>query len=181
RSIARQVEGRGPTAPAALPAAPEVLEALLRRVRRSHPRAFARGGLPDGSPAGRGTAAARVRTLRTRVRRVMEATDDPDRLRALWRALSGLTVLDPACGTGGWLLSVMDELEPIYGMCLDRMQGWVEEADRGRPRARRSRLSDFRAILERADDTLQHPTRGHFVRESIALLTLHGADRDPEA
>src|SRR5690606_11003466 len=76
---------------------------------------------------------------------------------------------------------VMDELEPIYGMCLDRMQGWVEEADRGRPRARRSRLSDFRAILERADDTLQHPTRGHFVRESIALLTLHGADRDPEA
>lgn len=155
-----------------------VLRALLRRVRSLEPAAFgSRALLAD--TLREPVAPADSRALGQRVQDAIEETGNPELLRAFWRGLTGLSVLDPSCGSGDWLLSVLEALEPVYEACLERMASWVDDADRAR--SGRGRLSDFRAVLERAGDCRQHPTRRHFVRESIVLRNLFGAERDAAA
>ncbi len=184
KSIVRDAENAAGAAsdPGAAPPGSAVLAALLRRVRRLLPAAFAPAGPLAGvlgTPAGE-RGRARGRALRQRVQDAVEGSGDPALPRALWRALSGLAVLDPACGGGGWLLGAMEALEPVYAACLERMRCWVEEADRS-PRPHRGRLADFRFFLERADDLSLFPSPGHFAREAIVLRSLFGAGRDGEA
>jgi hypothetical protein len=56
--------------------------------------------------------------------------DDPDMLRAFWTALTSLSVLDPTCGAGAFLLAALDILEPLYAACLERMQDFPVGPDR---------------------------------------------------
>lgn len=46
---------------------------------------------------------------------------DEAALVLLWEALTRLTVLDPTCGTGAFLLAALDTLEPFYQACLARL------------------------------------------------------------
>lgn len=182
RSIAREMEeaDRPPARrrPADHPGRP-LLVALLRRVRRLHPRAFAPGAPLAGAPGAARSAGGRA--LGQRVQDAVEGTSDPALPRALWRALGDIAVLDPACGAGGWLLAAMETLEPVYAACLERMASWVEEVDDPVRPGRGGRLAGFRAVLERAADPARFPSRRHFAREAIVLRTLHGADPDAEA
>ena len=48
--------------------------------------------------------------------------DDLHVLRAVGDSLRGLTVLDPTCGCGEFLVAALRVLEPLYEACLARMR-----------------------------------------------------------
>lgn len=52
-----------------------------------------------------------------------------DLVRAFWDATRHITVLDPTCGSGAFLFAALEILEPLYEACLDRMGGFVADAD----------------------------------------------------
>jgi hypothetical protein len=68
----------------------------------------------------------------------------------------------------------MDVLEPLYEACLNRMEGFIEDAKKlGCPAE-----VDFAAVLNQADE---HPSRRYYIFKSIILNNLFGVDVMPEA
>src|SRR5262249_54877373 len=86
-------------------------------------------------------------------------------LRVFWLALWNLSVLDPACGWGVFLLASLRVLEPLYHACLRRMETFPT-------------VADFRAALDEAGPPA---ARCAFVRRLILQSNLHGVDLLPEA
>jgi hypothetical protein len=43
-------------------------------------------------------------------------------LEAFYKCLSQITILDPTCGSGAFLLAAFRVLEPLYALCIERMQ-----------------------------------------------------------
>ena len=109
---------------------------------------------------------------------VIENCEGPELLRALWNAIEKITVLDPTCGSGAFLFAAVNILEPLYEACLDRMEAFVEDAERSGEKGRREKFTDFRRILERV---AAHPNRRYFVYKSIILNNLFGVDIMEEA
>jgi hypothetical protein len=126
---------------------------------------------------------------------VIQDCDSPALLRAIWQTIvgrapeasnqrvrHGITVLDPTCGSGAFLFAALNVLEPLYEACLERMQGFIDDADRladgsaGRGSARQ--YPDFRAVL---DEVGRHPSSSYFTYKSIILHNLYGVDIMPEA
>ena len=107
---------------------------------------------------------------------VIETCEGPDLLRAFWKAITQVTVLDPTCGSGAFLFAALNILEPLYEACLERMQAFVDEADAVSPS--HARYTDFRDILAR---TAQHPSRRYFILKSIVINNLYGVDIMDEA
>ncbi len=58
---------------------------------------------------------------------VIENCEGPELLRALWKAITEVTILDPTCGSGAFLFAALNILEPLYEACLDRMQVFLDE------------------------------------------------------
>jgi hypothetical protein len=104
----------------------------------------------------------------------IQACDEPETLRSLYTCLASLTILDPACGSGAFLLAALAILQPLHEACLERMASLVQEAAPGRMAA----YSDFVATLEAA---AKHPDRVFFVLKSIVLRNLYGVDVMEEA
>jgi hypothetical protein len=90
--------------------------------------------------------------------------DDPRVLRVAWQALTGLTVLDPTCGCGEFLVAALRVLERIYEACLSRMAALCDPAD-SPVLARVRRRANLR----------------HFVRATILRRNVYGVDLMPEA
>ena len=107
---------------------------------------------------------------------VIETCEGPDLLRAFWKAITQVTVLDPTCGSGAFLFAALNILEPLYEACLERMQAFIDEADAVSPS--HARYADFRDILAR---TAQHPSRRYFILKSIVINNLYGVDIMDEA
>ena len=105
---------------------------------------------------------------------------DPELLRAFWKAITEVTILDPTCGSGAFLFAAFNILEPLYEACLDRMQVFLDEVgviSESRPpsavgaisESRPSRrYSDFREVLERI---AQHPNREYFALNPLLSTT----------
>ncbi len=121
---------------------------------------------------------------------VIETCEGPELLRAIWGTIAGkipgksnekhhqgVTVLDPACGSGAFLFAALNQLEALYEACLDRMQSFLDELDRT-GEASGQKYSDFRKILGQID---QHPSRKYFVYKSIVIQNLYGVDIMEEA
>jgi len=53
----------------------------------------------------------------------------PQLLLTFYNTLERMTILDPTCGTGAFLLAAMTLLEELYRVCLQRMQEFVERWD----------------------------------------------------
>ena len=111
---------------------------------------------------------------------VIENCEGPELLRAFWKAITQVTILDPTCGSGAFLFAALNILEPLYEACLDRMQvfldeGGVSSSSESRPSRR---YSDFRQILERI---AQHPNREYYILKSIIINNLYGVDIMEEA
>jgi hypothetical protein len=108
-----------------------------------------------------------------------------DLLNAVYASLETITILDPTCGSGAFLFSALNILEPLYEACLDRMQEMVAERDRlaGLDPQRRaahpgSSISRFRDILAQV---ARHPNRRYFILKSIIINNLYGVDIMEEA
>ena len=109
---------------------------------------------------------------------VLESCEGPELLRAFWKAITQVTVLDPTCGSGAFLFAALNILEPLYEACLERMQVFLDEVEIS-PGSRKSAKYDaFRKILE---DTKKHPNRSYFILKSIVINNLYGVDIMEEA
>ena len=109
---------------------------------------------------------------------VIENCEGPELLRAFWKAITEITVLDPTCGSGAFLFAALNILEPLYEACLDRMQVFLEELEHTREKPRTERFKDFHKMLENID---QHPNRRYFILKSIIINNLYGIDIMEEA
>ena len=71
-------------------------------------------------------------------RDVIAQSEGPELLRAFWHALygnqessdTGISVLDPTCGSGAFLFAALNVLEPLYTACLEGMRGFLDDAER---------------------------------------------------
>jgi len=112
---------------------------------------------------------------------IIESCEGPDLLRAIYDAVSKVSVLDPACGSGAFLFAALNVLERLREACLDRMQAFVDDAERLavlHHESAHEALADFREILEQ---TAEHPSRSYFVLKSTVVNNLYGVDLLDEA
>jgi hypothetical protein len=58
---------------------------------------------------------------------VIQQCEGPELLRAFYRAIEQVTVLDPTAGSGAFLFAALNILEPLYDACLERMQGFLDD------------------------------------------------------
>jgi Eco57I restriction-modification methylase len=101
--------------------------------------------------------------------------EGPELLRAFYGAITQVSVLDPTCGSGAFLFAALNILEPLYEACLERMQGFIEDA---RSTRTEGGFQDFRATLKAVQG---HPNRAYFILKSIVLNNLYGVDIMEEA
>ena len=109
---------------------------------------------------------------------VIETSEGPELLRAFYRAIEKVTVLDPTCGSGAFLFAALNILEPLYEACLDRMQVFLDELDRSGEKHRPEKYSDFKKVLAQVE---KHPNRRYFILKSIIVNNLYGVDIMEEA
>jgi hypothetical protein len=109
---------------------------------------------------------------------VIENAEGPELLRAFWKSIRSVTVLDPTVGSGAFLFAALNILEPLYEACLERMQAFVDELDASGELHRPEKFSDFRKVLVEVE---RHPNRHYFVLKSIIVDNLYGVDIMDEA
>lgn len=86
-----------------------------------------------------------------------------------YKALQNVTILDPTCGSGAFLFAAMNILEPLYEVCIERMQEFNEQNPLW-----------FKTELEE----ISHKYRSniqYFIFKSIILRNLYGVDIMVEA
>ena len=86
-----------------------------------------------------------------------------------YHALQKVTILDPTCGSGAFLFAAMNILEPLYEICIDRMQ----EFNRQNPAKFKEELAE---ITDKYRSNIQY-----FIFKSIILRNLYGVDIMVEA
>jgi hypothetical protein len=104
---------------------------------------------------------------------VIEITEDPEFIRHFYKALSGVTILDPTCGSGAFLFAALNILEPLYESCINRMQELVQNSPKGK-------FKFFEQTLKHVNAP-EHPNLQYFIYKSIILNNLHGVDIMNEA
>jgi hypothetical protein len=109
---------------------------------------------------------------------VIERCEGPELLRAFWKSIEGVTILDPTCGSGAFLFAALNILEPLYATCLDRMEAFIADLNRADPRHDPKKVKDFKATLSKVT---AHPNARYFTLKSIILNNLFGVDIMEEA
>lgn len=125
--------------------------------------------------------------IRQFIQDVIDTATSPDLLRAVWQAIvgripekanekfrHGITILDPTCGSGAFLFAALNILEPLYEACLERMEGFVEDAKK----LGKTGEADFAKVLAEVD---KHPSRRYYIFKNIILHNLFGVDIMAEA
>jgi hypothetical protein len=96
-------------------------------------------------------------------------TTNPHLVRHFYKALQEITILDPTCGSGAFLFAAMNILEPLYEVCIDRMQEFNEQ----NPLLFKDELEE---IKNKYRSNIQY-----FIYKSIILRNLYGVDIMTEA
>jgi methylase of polypeptide subunit release factors len=109
---------------------------------------------------------------------VIAGSEGPELIRAFWKAITQVSILDPTCGSGAFLFAALNILEPIYTACLEAMQGFLDDLERSQRKHRPERLSDFRKVL---DHVAEHASERYFILKSIIVNNLYGVDIMEEA
>lgn len=103
---------------------------------------------------------------------MIEACQSPSLLLTFYKLISGVTVLDPTCGSGAFLFAALNVLEPLYDACLDRMESLVTDG------LQAVEATEFRTLLQ---EMAGHPSRHYFIFKAIILNNLYGVDIMDEA
>ena len=109
---------------------------------------------------------------------VIAGSEGPELIRAFWKAITQVSILDPTCGSGAFLFAALNILEPIYTACLEAMQGFLDDLERSKRKHRPEKLSDFRKVL---DHVASHASERYFTLKSIIVDNLYGVDIMEEA
>ena len=96
-------------------------------------------------------------------------TDNYLFIKHFYAALQKVTILDPTCGSGAFLFAALNILEPLYEICISRMQEFAERNDK----LFREELAE---IEHRYRSNIQY-----FIYKSIILRNLYGVDIMVEA
>jgi hypothetical protein len=105
----------------------------------------------------------------------VEGATEPAVVRAYWRALREVAVLDPRCGSGR-LVQALRALVPLYEACLERMRRFLDDLTDVRVPHRPEKCSDFRRILARAADPRRFRAPRAFAVHCVLRHNLFGAD-----
>jgi hypothetical protein len=107
--------------------------------------------------------------IRSFVQDLLDKTSDHLFVLHFYRALQRITILDPTCGSGAFLFAALNILEPLYEICIARM----EEFNSANPLLFKDELSE---INNKYRSNIQH-----FIYKSIILRNLYGVDIMVEA
>ena len=100
---------------------------------------------------------------------LLQQADDRLFILHFYKALQRVTVLDPTCGSGAFLFAAMNILEPLYEVCIERMQ----EFNAQNPNWFKPELEE---IVHKYRSNIQY-----FIYKSIILRNLYGVDIMVEA
>ena len=109
---------------------------------------------------------------------VIAGSEGPELVRAFWKAMQSVSILDPTCGSGAFLFAALNVLEPLYTACLDAMRGFLDDLKHSKRKYRPEKLSDFRNVLHQVE---AHASERYFVLKSIIIDNLYGVDIMEEA
>lgn len=84
-------------------------------------------------------------------------------------ALQHVTILDPTCGSGAFLFAALNILEPLYEVCINRMQEFNEKNPHLFTRQLQEIAHKYRSNIQ------------YFIYKSIILRNLYGVDIMVEA
>lgn len=97
----------------------------------------------------------------------LQTTNNMKQVLDFYHAIQNVTILDPTCGSGAFLFAAMNILEPLYDICLDRMD----------------EVTDNTAIKAELDEIKNNyrSNRAYYIYKSIILKNLYGVDIMNEA
>jgi hypothetical protein len=107
--------------------------------------------------------------IRQFVQDLLAQTDDHKFVKHFYAQLRKVTILDPTCGSGAFLFAALNILEPLYEVCIDRMQGWNQ-----------SNPNLFKEELGELYGKYRSNIR-YFIYKNIILRNLYGVDIMMEA
>ena len=100
---------------------------------------------------------------------VLQHTDDHLLVKPFYAALQHVSILDPTCGSGAFLFAALNILEPLYEVCITRMQDWNAENPKLFEDELRELNVKYRSNIR------------YFIYKSIILRNLYGVDIMVEA
>ncbi|QBD83195.1 hypothetical protein EPA93_47445 [Ktedonosporobacter rubrisoli] len=113
---------------------------------------------------------------------VIEDCEQLDWLLAFYTNIEQISILDPTCGSGAFLMAALHLLKTLYKACLQRMYALIEQHQLP---DHSSRLSSNPVSLNRYNSLLQqiqqHHSLDHYILTSIITHNLYGVDLMPEA
>lgn len=107
--------------------------------------------------------------IRQFVYEYLQDTDDHLFVKHFYAALQHVSILDPTCGSGAFLFAALNILEPLYEICINRMQDWNEQ----NPRLYEDELKELNGKYR--------SNIRYFIYKSIILRNLYGVDIMVEA
>ena len=107
--------------------------------------------------------------IRRFVEDLLIKTDDHQFVLHFYKALQNITILDPTCGSGAFLFAALNILEPLYEICISRMQEFNAK-----------NLNLFKEQLDEIDKKYRSNIQ-YFIYKSIILRNLYGVDIMHEA
>jgi tRNA1(Val) A37 N6-methylase TrmN6 len=107
--------------------------------------------------------------IRTFVEDLLRTTDDHLLVKHFYKALQNITILDPTCGSGAFLFAALNILEPLYEVCIDRIQEFNQQNSK-------LFVEELLEIEQKYRSNIQY-----FIYKSIILRNLYGVDIMAEA
>lgn len=123
---------------------------------------------------------------------VLENTSDPELIKAFFKAIQKVTILDPTCGSGAFLFAALNILEPLYEACIRKIENFVTDAENDNlplnlPEDQLKtwqsisyEKSWFKQVLNEIYSE-KHTSLQYFIYKSIILNNLYGVDIMKEA
>ena len=108
----------------------------------------------------------------------IEGSEGPELIRAFYKAIVKISILEPTCGSGAFLFAALNILELLYVACLEAMRGFLDDLERSTREHSPNKLSDFRDVLQQVSE---HASERYFILKSIIIDNLYGVDIMDEA